>query len=297
VARGVVVTAGVALAAASAWWAGGVGGTKTAHAAMQPTADQDGDGLPDAIEVLLGCRADRGDTDLDGFRDAEEIARGSRPNRADSVPLDDVLSISMDAFQVGPEIHAVTAVYVPDGVLAGKKIAFGMAAGNRLLPVPLAWLAGGSPMHVAVAADGVGRIAVLDPIFDAQIVFARRGFSLYSTVAQSGGYLGAAAVNLVPVEQRVFQQVITGSLATELVGLGVGGVYRPLTGDPQGGEPGLGEICAQTTVIVGVINGIVTQEVCSADCIDGWDTFCAPGCAATVGSQIKTIDPAALIGD
>ena len=298
VAQGFVVTAGVALAAASGWWASGVGGTKTAHAAVLPSADLDGDGLPDDIEVLVRCRADRADTDFDGFGDAEEIARGSRPDRANSVPSGNDLTISMDAYQSGTEIHAVTAVYVPDGLLGGKKIAFGMPVGNRLLPVPLDWLAGGSPMHSAVAANGVGRVVVLDPIFHEQVVLARRGFSLYATVSQSGNYLAADAVNLTVVQQQIFEQVITGYMMTELigVGLGVGGVYRPLTGDP-GGDPVMGEICAQTTIVVGVINGIVTQEVATAECIGGWEAFCAPGCEATVGTQIRSIDAAALIGN
>jgi hypothetical protein len=301
VGRAFVWIAGAAAAAACTWLISGSGERPTLHAQGWPQADPDGDGLPNQLEVLLGTAPDRADTDFDGYSDAEEVARKSKPYRSQSIPTASEVSMSMDAYREGSNIHAVVVVYLPDGSVAGKKLAYGTFKGNQLVPVPPYWLGGGNSTTFLPAHDGVGRIIVLDPILNEQTVLARRGFALFATVAQGGGYLAADAVNLTVVSSQVFEQVITSNswsaIEPELVvGLGVGGVYRPLIGDP-GGDPALGEICAQSTIVVGVINGIVTQEVAAADCIGGWDAFCAPGCAGTVGTQIKTIDPGALIGN
>ena len=38
------------------------------------------------------------------------------------------------------------------------------------------------------------------------------------------------------------------------------------------------------------------QEVVAAYCIEGWDGYCPPTCAASVGSTYSTLDPIGLIG-
>jgi hypothetical protein len=45
------------------------------------------------------------------------------------------------------------------------------------------------------------------------------------------------------------------------------------------------------------VNGaIITNEIVSADCMNGWDGFCPPSCTSTVGSTYETVDPLGLIG-
>jgi len=46
--------------------------------------DDDGDGLPNLVELELGTRVDEVDTDLDGLEDGDEVARGTSPTDPDS---------------------------------------------------------------------------------------------------------------------------------------------------------------------------------------------------------------------
>jgi hypothetical protein len=268
-------------------------------AVVPMTGDLDFDGLPDQLENVLGTLVLRKDSDLDGWNDVEELARGSHPMRRGSVPEGSGISISMDAYRDGPYVHGVTAVYLPDGVVSDKSIEFVTAAGNELLTVPLNYLSGGNPTKVLPARDGVGRIIVLDPKVSADFVVGRNGLTLCGIVSDSGLRVAADSLTLTVIQNQIYEQTAktpTGN-PLEMVpsGLGVGGIYRPLINDP--GEPSPGEICAQTMVVVGVINGVVLQEVAEADCVSGWDAYCAPGCAQLVGTQVKTIDPAAVIGN
>jgi hypothetical protein len=299
-------SAGVGLAALSggAWIALAIREAPEVGASMSPAGDVDSDGLPDALENVLGTHATRADSDLDGWSDIEEIARGSHPMRAASVPGSEDVSVSMDAYRDGTRIHVVTVVYLPDGLISGKSLMFATAAGDEVKQVPLHWLAGGMATKV-IPASGGGLLVVLDPVVSNQLVFARNGFTLCAVVSVDGTRVAADVADLRVIGTQIYEQVAKPSQAGQNGlqpsqsgppnGLGVGGMYRPLMHDP--GSPSPGEICAQTTVTVGVINGVVLQEVASADCVSGWDAFCAPGCSGMVGTQIKTVDPAALIGN
>lgn len=299
--RGWSAAVGFAAVSGGAWVAVAIHQAPEVRAVPRMAGDLDQDGLPDQLENVLGTLALRADSDLDGWTDVEELARGSHPMRRGSVPSGSDVGIAMDAYRDGASIHAITLVYLPDGVTSDKTLAFVTAQGDELWPVPLNWLAGGNPTKVFPGADGVGRTVVLDPKVSTDLVLGRNGFTLCGVVADAGVRVAADTLTLVVVNDQVFEQVAkqapNGGHPGEAVpsGLGVGGVYRPLTHDP--GEPSPGEICAQTTVVVGVINGIVLQEVAEADCVAGWDAYCAPGCDQLVGTQIKTIDPAALLGN
>jgi hypothetical protein len=41
---------------------------------------------------------------------------------------------------------------------------------------------------------------------------------------------------------------------------------------------------------------MITQEVVTAECQDGWDGYCPSNCSSTVGNTYVTVDPVALIG-
>jgi hypothetical protein len=75
-------------------------------------------------------------------------------------------------------------------------------------------------------------------------------------------------------------------------------IYMPLPlseGDnPVNWVPG--EICVQQSSPVGSAGAVLTQEVTSAECQDGWEAACPPSCASSVGTTFTTIDPAVLIG-
>ncbi len=52
-----------------------------------PPTDTDGDGLPDAAELVVGGNPDQADTDRDGVRDAEEVRAGTPVQGATAEPL------------------------------------------------------------------------------------------------------------------------------------------------------------------------------------------------------------------
>jgi hypothetical protein len=49
-------------------------------------------------------------------------------------------------------------------------------------------------------------------------------------------------------------------------------------------------------VVSGVNGPVVEQEVSSAECTDGWASYCGSDCAASAGSTVTMLDPLALIG-
>jgi hypothetical protein len=293
----------VLIAAGSAWlgWSA-AGEASVVRAEGGPIDDSDGDGLCDGIELVLGTCVDRADSDQDTFSDLEEVARGSNPLRKGNVPTLDGIAVSLDAFQQREKVHCITAIYLPDGDPHGKTLAFSKIAGPYLVPTSLSRMRGGHPIKVVPAKSGVGRIYVLDPVIPTLNVLHQGSFSLGATISYAGSPVAADAANLAVAGGELFEQVILGVAAgtpepVMNVGLGIGGVYRPIgSGNSGGGSYVTGEICAQTTMVVGVVGAIVTQEVVDADCVPGWETSCAPGCASSVGSTLRTIDPAALVG-
>lgn len=269
-------------------------------------AESNGGGLPDQLELILGLDPDLADTDGDGFSDAEEFARGSHPARATSVPAGNSIKLAMGAYESDGRVHVPVVLYFPDGNFRTGQFGLSILAGSSIVPVPLHEFRGGNPMQVLEASDPTGIVVILDPTVSSELVYSLGSFSLCATIADGGQYIAADAINLAVVDGVILETVFTGyrgDISSAQVGAGVGGVYRPLTpGTGAGGSPppgavwSCGQICSQTTVIVGVLGAVITQEVVAADCVDGWDAYCSPGCAATVGSTVKVIDPAVLVG-
>ena len=292
---------GAAAVAGGAVWS--VGEERIVHAVGEVAPDLDGDGLPDRLELVIGTLPHDGDSDADGFSDAEELARGSNPRLATSMPVGVGSSVGMAAYKDGNRVHAVTVVYVHDGRLRNRRLSFGARIGDSLRSMPLTALRGGDHSRLLVARGETAKLLVVDPVVSASAVVQRHSLSLFATLAHAGGYDDAAACNLVADSSGAlfeFQPPVgasggLGGGTPSTPSLGIGGIYRPI--EPGGGSNYLmGEICAQTTTVVGVIGAVVTEEVVAADCVPGWDTYCTPGCAATVGTTIRAVDPAALIG-
>lgn len=292
----------LALAGGSAWWASGVSepASLSAQASNTGCPDNDADGLPNALESVLGTWSCHADTDGDSFSDLEEVARQSNPLDSSNFPTVSEPSLSMVAFQQGGRVHIATLVFVNDGNLHTKRLRFGARIGDQVLGVPLSAMRGGAPIQVRNGRDMGSKIAILEPVINSNTVLARRGMSLFATLAQQGAYLDAEACNLAQVQTSLYQMIRTSGGTTTPpqggTGIGLGHAYRPI--DPSNQNPSsiAGEICAQTTTVVRVVGAVVTQEVIAADCVPGWDTFCSPGCANTVGNTVRSIDPAALIG-
>jgi hypothetical protein len=115
----------------------------------------------------------------------------------------------------------------------------------------------------------------------------------------------ADAVNLVRIDGVVCQRFLLidtpgGSPGTTLQVSGsthAGGVViQPIGGTTAPATWSAGEICSQSTQFVGFVGGAAIEEVVEAHCESGWDAYCDPGCAASVGSTITLVDPGVLVG-
>jgi hypothetical protein len=293
---------------AGAWIGWSVDAASVVHAGEASDVDSDGDGLHDALELVIGTNPNRADTDGDGFGDGEEIARNSNPRRAQVIPGADVPSMAVESYSVDGRVHVLTLAYLPDGIQRNQRVRFGAEFNGRLLTLPASRLRGGESPRVVAAAGGTASLVVLDPVISESWIKSRGGMSIFAILSSGGQYVAADSTTLVAVDDQLFERVLVQSntalsanwnqTGTPQSGMPVGGVYRPLTagGGNSSANNIPGQICAQTTMVLGVVGALVTQEVVEAGCVDGWDAHCTAGCAGTVGKTIKSIDAAALIG-
>ena len=305
VVRGVfVVSALSTLAAVTVWSTHSRVAPSHLHAAAPIQNDSDGDGLPDDLELLLGSNAGLVDTDGDGYSDAEELARGSALNRVLSQPPPQAVALSMHGYQRANWIHALTAIYFDDGDLHSRTFEIGVRVGDQLVPIPLSNFRGGNVICILNGKAPGSCVLVVDPVVSSGSVQQLGSLSMYATLACGGQNVAATALNLTAVDGEFFEHVITRFRASSTTtnfafGSGIKGVYKPITPGPgpQPLQSTPGQICAQTTVVVGVLGAVVTEEVIAADCVTGWDAHCSGGCAGTVGATVKFIDPGALVGN
>ncbi len=287
--------------AGASGWIAWSGGAKVVHAGEGTSVDSDGDGLHDELELVMGTNPFRYDTDGDGFGDGEEVARGSNPRRKQLVPTGNDAGLSMDAYLENGRVHVLTTIYLPPGDERARKLQFGLERNGRLMTLPLGAMRGGEGPRISLFANG-GRLVVLDPVVPEQFVIANGGLAMWATVSSSSHFLAAGSLSVGVVDGQLFQRVVIEAnplvTAMQQTTPAQGGVFRPLLRGGAGSSASQlpGQICAQTTMTLGVVGALVTSEVVDAGCVEGWDAHCTPGCAATIGMTIKSIDTAALIG-
>src|SRR6187455_2168832 len=110
-----------------------IGERELQAAPPQRPPDPDGDGVPNRLESVLGTNRFQADTDLDGFSDLEELARRSSPLFPQSVPQSQRMRLGMSATGGDTRMHAVIAIYLPDGNLRNKAFAAGLLVGDRIV--------------------------------------------------------------------------------------------------------------------------------------------------------------------
>lgn len=299
---GVTAAAAVFGLGACGWLSWSLGRTPLVHAGEGSSIDSDGDGLHDELEVVMGTNPNRNDTDGDGFGDGEEVARGSNARRKQIVPAEGGgASVSMDAYSRTGQVHALTTIYLPPGLQRTRSFRFGIELNDQLINLPLGTLRGGESPRV-LSLPGGGRLMVFDPVVPQSFALARGGLAMFVTVSSNGHYVAADSMSLAVTDGELFERVkldLNGLVSTSLQsGMTQGGVFRPLSANGGGSSASqsAGRICAQSTMVLGVIGALVTEEVVDAACVEGWDAHCTPGCAATIGMTVKSIDAAALIG-
>ena len=265
--------------------------------------DTDQDGIPDSQEVVLGTDPLSADTDHDGYGDCEEFALQTDPTNFDDTPRHLALSIGMVARGEGSRIKIFTAILDPDGSMANNTIRFGALLDGNLVSLDFNVQRGS---HTGNSAGVMGGPLFLMEFEVPRGIFKRYKEVTYFAVVGSPGasaYASADKVDLfrsngVVVMRDILAdpQLAIDPNATQTPGTTI---HQPIPPDDNGGVPlgwEPGQVCYQETEVVGASGAVVTHEVISADCVDGWDTYCASDCSGTVGSSYQTIDTGVLLG-
>ncbi len=269
--------------------------------------DPDHDGLIDAQELVLGTSPTDSDTDHDGYSDLEELARKTSPTASQFHPenhQDNSLDLGISCHWANGKVHALIALYLPDQNLHDKTFRVGMLVGHRVTIIPHEVLVTHARMDTYPAHDPHAMIAVVDLPIDPNLVHAFGSVSVFATAGEAGSNIVTAAdvAQLINVAGVVVYCKVDHTPVMHMSSVNPGHqhgssglVYVPLGDDgPLNWTPGA--VCQQETEIVGTSGATVTEEVVSAECVDGWDTSCPPGCADTVGTTIETVDPLRLLG-
>jgi hypothetical protein len=260
--------------------------------------DRDGDGLDNALESGQASAVDRVDTDYDGWNDAEEIARGSLPTAPVSQPHDLPASIGVRAYMRGDKLHVATAVYVRAGTLANASIEVGVMSNGVATTLPASSYASTATLTTVPTKVPGELLLVTDIIVSKSPLYCTGAMSVYAVLQVEGASRSAAVVNLQMWGGVPMEVISPAQLAPNAAdALGPGRLHRPLGGTQIPATWSGGQICFQRMEAVGTHGAVVTQEVATASCVDGWDGFCdAASCSSSVGTTVDTVDPAALIG-
>jgi len=279
------------------------GGGDGALAAATNTGprDLDGDGLSDALELVLGTRADLADSDLDGFSDLEERARGSNPILASSLPSSAGLTVSTAACLQGGMVSILSAIYVNDASAATTEVRVGIVHRGKPL-----YLRAGSLQNsrglLRRGADAKDSLGVVEVAVPESLVRQLGQLNLF-TVVRSTISAGEVAVSVLPLVTVAGVTTVAESPSMTYVSNGGNGTpstgvqYRPLVPDhslPVGWSSG--QMCAQATSAVGIEGVSIVHQIDAAEC-QAMDTYCNPSeCQASIGTTLALPDPAALAG-
>ena len=129
--------------------------------------DQDGDGVPDFVEIARGLNPAAGpDSDGDGFSDRDEIAAGTDPNNAASKPAAAAPALNSMLVDISAALQNVsggTTGTPIDGVAVTLRDPFGNAAGAGSV----------GPVVIGGAAAGFARVTSAGIVPDLQYLVAR----------------------------------------------------------------------------------------------------------------------------
>ena len=171
----------------------GISPTRSAsYSFSKPPAlqDQDGDGVPDFIEVAKGLNPAAGpDSDGDGFSDAAELAAGSDPNNNSSTPASNAASMStlvVDASMKMESLGGGTLGAPRDGTLMSLCDALGNPLGSAVTG------SGGAAIYYA-------RVQALNATGDRGYLIARTPMNYSTTNGALTTHYGREMAALIPV--------------------------------------------------------------------------------------------------
>lgn len=270
------------------------------HAAPTQGADYDGDGLTDDQELVLGTFPYIADSDEDGFGDGEEIARQSDPLDLFSVPTTSGISASLTARGGPSSLQIVMCIHEPAGELYESIVRLGALRNGQVVSVPMARLMAFADIFETVGSDGSRIVTVEIPVHPAFVHTAGQAtFFLAAGNSNTFSFGSAAKVDVTSTDNILLLQRATATHSHIQASQGGGSIRQPI---PSGAGPSIpgtwvpGAICFQRSTVVGASGPVVLHQVIEADCVQGWDTYCASDCRDKVGTTYETIDPAALIG-
>jgi len=310
--------------------------TSSASAQQANCPDADGDGLPYAIEMLMGTSPTTPDSDFDGVSDLEELTRHSQPLSQASTPdLTKRLGVAVAVHRQTDGLHGLISVFMADTDLRTKGLKIGFVGADRFLTLSNAYIATHSTIQYFPSVTQSGCIAVIDMRFDENLVHACGDLSLWAraslpntpvAIADAAHMLSMAGLVVwsMPAPAPVMQKA---GCSGNQPGLG-GSIYVPLLPPPGGGTGGggsggsggggsvgggggtgggsgssgvpitwaPGEVCFQRAAPVATNGAMITNEIIAADCLSDWDGFCPPTCSQSVGTTYRTVDPIVLIG-
>jgi len=269
--------------------------------ALLVLGDADQDGLTDAQEQVLGTLPHATDSDGDGYSDTEELARHSDPLWSASVPATTKSSAGLTARGEDGFLRLVMVVHEPELQEGDALIRLGVSASGQVFPVPIDRMAAFGSVTFADGSQG-SSLTVIDVPVDPAFVHAHGFVSFFvaSGSMATNALESAGKIDIFSDGHTLYLQTTTSSvLAQRQTGQGGATIRRPIPvviGPPPESNWVAGAVCFQRSEVIGVNGPRLLHQIVEADCVQGWDTFCAGDCTAAIGDTYETVDPWSLIG-
>ena len=261
--------------------------------------DYDGDGLSDAQELVLGLMPFSADTDSDGYDDGEEIARQSDPFDEFSIPTSDGISASVTARGGETEnLRLVIVIHEPAGQIGHAKLRFGALTPRSAVSVPIERFMAIADVLTSVGTDG-SRVTTVDIPIQSGFVRASEHVTFFMAAGSQSQASFSAGAKIDVLSQDGILMLLRPSASSGASLQRGRSIRQPI---PPREGPGIpdtwvrGAICVQSATTVGGSGAVVLKQIIEAECVQGFDSQCSSGCAGSVGTTYRTIDPAVFIG-